>query len=402
MTMIKQIFDLQNRWREKPEFFLNFKPRTILDTLIAQLEHDKILGLLGSRQVGKSSLFYLLIQALLREGIPAQRIFYFNLDDLKLHELFENVPDFIHFIGDDDDKKYVLLDEVQRLKNPGLFLKEVYDLHLPIKMIYSGSSQLEIKSKLKEHLVGRARQFEIHRLSFHEYLQFTEPTTKTDALIDMLIYGAYPEVAKAKNQEEKVLCIHDIYQSYVQKDLVEFLQVENVDAFNKLLIFLAHQIGSLLNVDSLSKQLRLPRTQVEKYITMLESTFVITRLYPFHRNYRKEIIKTPKIYFLDTGLRNYVLNSFQEPLLRSDIGALFENFYLLELLKADYYKRRKINFWRTTNQTEIDFILSSGSTLEAVEVKWEKERPPKSFATITQHYPEITTRVVTKQAFLSS
>ncbi len=399
--MIKKIFELQNRWRHTTDFFQDFKKRTILQTLLQNLENNKILGLIGSRQVGKSSLLYLLISHLLQAEILAERIFYFNLDALKLHELFTNLPDFIHFIGGEEaEQKYIFLDEVQRLQTPGLFLKELYDLRLPLKIFYSGSSQLEIKSKLKEHLVGRARQFEIHRLSFEEYLQFNAPIPRTEALIDMLIYGAYPEVAKEVNTEEKQLCLNDIYQSYVQKDLVEFLKVDNIDAFNKLLILLANRIGSLLNVERLSKELRIPRQQVEKYLTMLESTFIIKRIYPFHKKYSKEIIKTPKLYFLDLGLRNYILNNFNAPLLRNDVGSLFENFYLLELLKEDHYGQKKINFWRTTNQTEIDFIVSSGNTVAAIKVKWQKAVPPKSFKTITTYYPEMSTQVVTKDGFI--
>lgn len=399
--MIKQIFELQNRWRTTPKFFQQFKPRAILPTIVQNLENQKILGLIGSRQVGKSSLLYLLIDHLLHASVPTERIFYFNLDDLKLHELFANLPDFIHFIGGTDiPRTYVFLDEVQRLPTPGLFLKEVYDLQLPLKIIYSGSSQLEVKSKLKEYLVGRARQFEIHRLAFTEYLEFTAPMTRTQALTDMLLYGGYPGVAKESHAEEKMLCLNDVYQSYVQKDLVEFLKIEQLDAFNKLLILLANQIGALLNLDSLANQLRITRQLVEKYLLMLESTFIITRIYPFHGNYSKEIIKTPKIYFLDTGLRNYILNNFNPLLARNDVGALFENFYLLELLKTDHYGQKKISFWRTTNQTEIDFVISSGNVAEAVEVKWDKVTPPKSFQTLAKYYPKIIPRVVTKQAFL--
>lgn len=177
--------------------------REILKSIFDNLENKKILGLIGSRQVGKSSIIYLIIQYLIKNKIDVNSIFYFNLDDLKLHELFNNIPDFIHFLGEESQKKYAFIDEVQRLENPGLFLKEIYDLNLNIKIIYSGSSQLEVKSKLKEHLVGRARQFEIHRLAFKEYLHFAHPITRKQALEDMLIYGSYPAVAMEMNKRRK-------------------------------------------------------------------------------------------------------------------------------------------------------------------------------------------------------
>jgi len=218
-------------------------------------------------------------------------------------------------------------------------------------------------------------------------------------LEESLIFGSYPAVALERGSTAKKLSIKDIYQSYVEKDLVDFLKIKNVDAFNRLLILLANQIGDLLNVDNLSKSLRISRHETEKYLSILESTFIIKRIYPFHRNYKKEITKTPKIYFMDLGLRNFVINNFNELALRNDHGALFENFYLLELLKSDYYSLNKINFWRTTNQTEIDFIVTEEDSMKAFEVKWDKATRPKSFQTFNAYYPGVDTSVITKREF---
>ncbi|MFQ5708435.1 MAG: ATP-binding protein [bacterium] len=375
-----------------------------MPTLLENLTSDKILVLVGSRQVGKSSLIYLIIESLICEQhVNPNDIFYFNLDDLKLHELFESIPDFIHFVGGGRSRKYLFIDEVQRLSNPGLFLKELYDLHLDLKIICSGSSQLEVKSKLKENLVGRARQFEIQRLSFEEYLEFAHPTTRRQALEEMLIYGSYPAVAAVTQRMEKQLTVKDIYQSYVEKDLVDFLKVDNIQAFNRLLGLLANQIGSLLNIENLCKTARAGRGQIEHYLTILENTFIIRRIYPFFENYKKEITKTPKVYFMDLGLRNFALNNFSSPLdSRTDVGKLFENFYLLELIHQDILGLQKINFWRTTNQTEIDFIVTRGGRREAIEVKWGKPTPPKSFKSIKKHYPDMQTTVVSTAKFVKS
>ncbi len=400
--MIKEIFELQNPWRITGVVPFDLKNRAIFEVIVQNLDNKKILGLIGSRQVGKSSLLYLIIAHLMNKGIDVHDIYYFNLDDLKLHELFKNIPDFIHFLQTGKTRKYVFIDEVQRLANPGLFLKEIYDLNLNIKIVYSGSSQLEIKSKLKEYLVGRARQFEIQRLSFSEFEDFNRPITRNQALAEMLIYGSYPEVSLERNATEKKLTIKDIYQSYIEKDLVDFLKIGNIDSFNKLLVLLANQIGGLLNIESLTKALKIPRIEVQKYISILENTFVVKRIYPFHKNYKKEITKTPKIYFMDLGLRNYVINNFNELPLRNDQGYLFENFCLLEFLANDYYSLNRINYWRTTNQTEIDFFVTKGNSINAFEVKWEKTAVPKSFKTIRKYYPEIETSVVSKDRFLQS
>lgn len=397
--MIKDIFELQNPWRNNSDYVFNQKDRAILPVLLDQLDNNKIIGLIGSRQVGKSSLIFLIIRALIQKYSGSGNIYYFNLDDLKLQELFINIPEFIQFIGRDSEKKYIFIDEIQRLDNPGLFLKEVYDLGLNWKIFYSGSSQLEIRSKMKEHLVGRARQFVINRLSFEEYLQFNTPITRVQALEEILIYGAYPGIAIERDKMEKKLSIKDIFQSYIEKDITEFLKVENAQAFNRLLILLANQSGNLLNIDNLSKNLRISRKETEKYINILEQTFIIKRIYPFFKNYKKEITKTPKIFFLDSGLRNYILNSFNALELRNDHGSMFEGFFLHELLTDDHFSQNRINFWRTTNQTEIDFIHSTETETTAIEVKWDKETEPKSFQTIKKYYPEMNTRVVTRKNF---
>ncbi|MDY6904526.1 MAG: ATP-binding protein [Thermodesulfobacteriota bacterium] len=398
--MINEIFDLQNPWRKHPDHVFPLKERKILPVLIGNLEKNRILGLIGSRQVGKSSILYLLIQHLIRNGTDAGSIFYFDLDDMKLRELFENLPDFIQFIGKPPHRIYAFIDEIQRLENPGLFLKELYDLGLNIKIIYSGSSQLEIKSKLKEHLVGRERQFVIHRLSFDEYLQFASPITKSRALAEMMLYGSYPAIALERDSLEKKLSIKDIFQSYVGKDITDFLNIGNTAAFNRLTGLLAHQCGQLLNIERLSTSLKLSRKETERYIDILEQTFIIKRIYPFFKNYKKEITKTPKVFFLDLGLRNFAIDNFRKMDMRDDTGHLFENFCLIEWLANDIHSRHKINFWRTTNQTEIDFIVATEQGVTAIEIKQEKTNEPKSFKTIRAYYPEMKTRVVTQKDFL--
>jgi predicted AAA+ superfamily ATPase len=397
--MMREVFLLQNPWREKRSYKFELNQREILNTLLENLSNELIIGLLGSRQVGKSSLLYLLIESLINSGTSTKQIFYFNLDDIHLKDLFSSVPKFLEFLGRDEELKYVFIDEVQRLDSPGLFLKEVYDLKRNIKLVYSGSSQMEIKSKTKEHLVGRSRVFNINRLSFNEYIDFAGPITRDEALTNILIYGSYPAVALQVRPLDKMLRIKDIYQSYVQKDLVDFIQSRDVDMYNKFLVRLAMQSGDLFNLHSVCNSLGISRSKAEDYLSVLEHTFICKRIFPFHRNYNKEIVKTPKLYFLDLGIRNYILKSFNSLDLRSDLGSLFENFFFTELLSQDFYSLKKINFWRTTNKTEIDFIIQDENSIKAIEVKWNKKNRPKSFKTIEELYPEFQTEVVTRDNF---
>lgn len=398
--MINEIFSLQNPWREQANYSFDLKQREIYRTLWENMDNELIIGLVGSRQVGKSSLLYLIIENLIRSGTSPEHIFYFNLDDLQLHNLFSSLPDFIHFLGSDVSRKYIFIDEIQRLDSPGLFLKEIFDLKRDIKIVYSGSSQLEVRAKTKEYLVGRSRLFAISRLSFHEYLDFAAPTTKQESLNNILLFGAYPAVAKESRQIDKKLRIKDIFQAYVQKDLVDFINLKDIASFNKFLIRVAMQSGDLLNINSISNSMGISRSKIEDYLNILEDTFICKRIYPFHKNYNKEICKTPKLFFLDLGLRNFILNSFNDLSLRTDTGSLFENFYLTEILAKDHYSMEKVNFWRTTNKTDIDFIIQNEGRLNAVEVKWSDSKRPKSFNTIESLYPEMKTHIITSDYFL--
>ncbi|MBL7138971.1 MAG: ATP-binding protein [Bacteroidales bacterium] len=398
--MINEIFSLQNPWREQANYSFDLKQREIYRTLWENMDNELIIGLVGSRQVGKSSLLYLIIENLIRSGTSPEHIFYFNLDDLQLHNLFSSLPDFIHFLGSDVSRKYIFIDEIQRLDSPGLFLKEIFDLKRDIKIVYSGSSQLEVRAKTKEYLVGRSRLFAISRLSFHEYLDFAAPTTKQESLNNILLFGAYPAVAKESRQIDKKLRIKDIFQAYVQKDLVDFINLKDIASFNKFLIRVAMQSGDLLNINSISNSMGISRSKIEDYLNILEDTFICKRIYPFHKNYNKEICKTPKLFFLDLGLRNFILNSFNDLSLRTDTGSLFENFYLTEILAKDHYSMEKVNFWRTTNKTDIDFIIQNEGRLNAVEVKWSDSKRPKSFYTIESLYPEMKTHIITSDYFL--
>lgn len=394
--MLEIILKKQNPWWQQKDFKFDVFTRNIFPELVNNLTNDKILALVGSRQVGKTSLLYLLIEHLLKT-VKSTNIFYFNLDDFEVRSLFASANEFLQYIQASDTTKYVFIDEVQRLDNPGLFLKSIHDLKLNLKIIVSGSSQLELRAKLKEFLVGRLRQLEIPRLTFSEMIKLSPNIPQKSILESVMMYGSYPEIAKQDNVEEKKLLLNDIHKTYLQKDVADFAKIENIDAFNKLLILLAAQIGSLLNIHHLAKTLRISSQKIVNYLDILEGTFIIKRLYPFFRNYKKEISKTPKVYFMDLGLRNLLLSNWQPLQLRNDQGELFENLVFLELYNRDIYKLKRYHFWRTTNQTEIDFIVEDGTTLRAIEAKYLSDRKPKSFATFKKYYPKAIMELINSE-----
>jgi predicted AAA+ superfamily ATPase len=389
----------QNPWWQDEKFDFNVFGRKVLPHLFENLFNQKILALVGSRQVGKTSLVKLLIEKLL-QNTKKENIFYFNLDDISVRQLFDSPDKFLDYLKIADEKKYVFIDEVQRLKNPGLFLKAIHDLNLNLKIVVSGSSQLELKAKLKEFLVGRLRQFEISRLTFAEFQNIKTNWPASRAFEDFMIYGSYPEVAKTDDKQEKKLLLQDIISTYLKKDISDFAKIDDVSSFNKLLILLASQTSNLLNIHKLSDSLKVSSFVLKKYLDILEGTFIIKLVPPFFNNYQKEVRKTPKIYFLDLGLRNALLKRFDPLELRDDKGALFENFVFLDLYANDFYKQSDLYFWRTTNQTEIDFIKQTGETLEAFEVKYSSNKTPKSFATFQKYYPDASAKVVTPSEYL--
>lgn len=392
----KSVLKRLNPWWETGKIDRKVFPRFILPKLVENLKNPKIIALVGSRQVGKSSLMYLMVDHLLGSVTPVD-ILYFNLDDLAIRELFADTQSFLDFLGDIKARKYVFIDEIQRLPNPGLFLKTVYDLNMNIKIVVSGSSQLELRSKLKEFLVGRMRQFEISRLNFDEIRSLNPNIPNETLLVETLTYGGYPEIALQPDSEEKRHLLGDIYETYLKKDVSDFAKIEDISVFNKLLILLASQIGSLLNIHKLTDTLKISEYKIKQYLDVLEGTFIIKLIPPYYENYQKEIRKTPKVYFMDLGLRNLLLKNWDELQMRNDKGALFENTVFLEMYNHDIFKEKSYYYWRTTNQTEIDFVIREGTSLHAIEAKYSSQSLPKSFHTFKKFYPSALCRVVTAE-----
>lgn len=401
-----ELFYYQNPWHKGKISDFPYIPRDIMPDLVRWLDDREILVLIGPRQAGKSTLLKALIKFLLEERrIEGKDIFYFNLDDTRMIKFLSTPEVFIKFIRSFSSRQaYIFIDEAQRLENPGLFLKCLYDLGLNLKLIISGSSSMELKSKIFETLTGRKIVFHLFPFSFGEFLK-TKPnfsefkifkswddlvfqdkmysTSLSEYLEEYIIYGGYPRVVLEQDLVKKKELLWEIYSSYIEKDIVNFLKIELPDKFNNLVKVLASQIGSLVNICELTNTLGINRLTIEKYISILKGTFVISKILPFYRNIRSEISKMPKIYFNDTGLRNSAIDSFGEIDIRPDNGELLENFIYAQIKEGGFLKN--IRFWRTKTGGEVDFVVEFGKEIICFESKFTSFVKP-SFPRSLRHF----------------
>ncbi len=306
-------------------------------------------------------------------------------------------------------KQTVFIDEFHYYKNITSVFKAVYDLNPQIKIYATGSSSLEIHKHLKESLAGRKFETNLYSFSFSEWLVTKNtgiPDIKTgfkiliheklmEYLKEFLKYGAMPGIIHFSSDIEKREYIESIYTTYITKDIKSFIKEEKIIDFNRLIEMIILLNGQLLNEHSLSQDSKLNIRIVKKYIDILKETFVIFLLPSFFTNKRKELVKTFKIYFYDPGIANMMLKNFSDIDLKPDKGAVIEQFVFLELQKS-LDIRYKLNYWRTADKHEVDFILSKDNKLLPVEVKtnWNKKTIPNGMKRFFKYYPNIKKAVI--------
>jgi predicted AAA+ superfamily ATPase len=269
----------------------------------------------------------------------------------------------------------------------------------------SGSSSLEIQAKISESLAGRKKLFQMRSFSFGEFIttkwndfpavakkltlgdrgsllaslgqiQRLYQTSLEKWFAEHLTYGGYPRVILEANVQRKLAQLKEVFTSYLQKDVKDFFKIENVAGYNNLIKVLSQQIGNLVNISNLSNILGLSQTTVEKYLQVLEGTFMFKRLTPFFQNVRRELSKMPKIYALDLGMRNFAAGNFNDVLLRGDRGEMAENFVFTELERL-IEAPNELHFWRTQTKAEVDFIIALPSGPIPVEVKFTTMKAPE-------------------------
>ena len=290
-------------------------------------------------------------------------------------------------------KLFIFVDEIQYLAEPSSFMKLIADHHRYLKLIVSGSSSFEMKSKFKDSLVGRTVNFEIFPLSFQEMLIFKQipfdpdiPQTaiKNETLrslfLEYSLYGGYPKIVLTPEVDRKEKYLQQIIDTYIRKDIRDMAEIKDISRFNNLLEVLASQSGNLLNISELSNTCGIARQTVERYLFLLEQTYIIQLVRPYSRNIRAEVTKTPKVFFYDTGLMQVLwLKQLQTEIL----GSVFETSVFAELVKLA--GREAVTHWRTADKKEVDFVLKRPGGPLLIEVKKQFPRSvPAAFRSFWQ------------------
>lgn len=366
--------------------------RAILPEIEKRLFKGKIIIIYGPRRVGKTTL----AKEILRNHDSQDG--YFNCEEPDINRALTNKTstELKKMIG---ERKLVVLDEAQKVKNIGLTLKLLVDNFPEIQVIATGSSSFDLANETAEPLTGRTFEFKLFPFSLNELNQKYSQLEMGRLLETLLRFGTYPEVVQADSGFVGEL-ISDMTRNYLYKDILEFERLKNPDLILKLLQALALQLGSGVAYTELANLLGVDKVTIERYIQILEKAFVIFRLTPLSRNLRKELTKTRKIYFCDLGVRNSLINNFNEMNLRTDVGAIWENFCILERLKLNSAKKLLPNvyFWRTYDRKEIDYLEEEGGKFKVFEFKWKKNKYkfPKEFV---ENYPGSEFKFINRDNF---
>lgn len=363
--------------------------RAITKNISKRLDKGKAIIVVGPRQVGKTTL--------LQNILKAKEHLFLNGDDPVTRTLLTkpNTEQIRTIIG---NYKYVFIDEAQRIEDIGITMKIITDYFKDVQLLVSGSSSFDLSNKINEPLTGRKWEYQLYPISWEEFENHHGYLHAIKHLENRLLYGFYPDVLN--NVGEEVSILQNLVNSYLYKDILSFGSIQKPEVLEKLVQALALQLGSEVNYNELSQIVNVDKNTISKYIDILQKGYVIFKLGSFSRNVRNEIKTNKKIYFYDNGIRNMVIGNFNPLPLRTDKGALWENFLISERIKQIQYKQSlaKVYFWRTKQQQEVDFVEEVQGKIMGYEFKWNKKGKNKLPKTFTQTY-DATSNIIDQQNF---
>jgi predicted AAA+ superfamily ATPase len=358
--------------------------RNLANIISDKLWKNKAIIIMGARQVGKTSLLKMLFA-------DANDVLWLNADEPDVRTLFENATSTIlkKYFG---RHRIIIIDEAQRISDVGVKLKLITDQMMDKQLIATGSSSFDLANKINEPLTGRKWEYKMFPLSFGEMVNHHGLLEEKRLVPHRMIYGYYPDIVTNAGNEKDIL--QQLADSYLYRDVLMYGGIKKPDIISKLLQALAFQVGSEVSLRELGEICDIDYKTVEKYIALLEQSYVIFRLASFSRNLRNELKNKRKIYFYDNGIRNALINNFNPINLRQDTGALWENFVICERLKYINYNQQWKNrwFWRTVEKQEIDYVEEADGQIEAFEFKWN----PKKNGSIPQIFKKTYANTVFK------
>ena len=361
--------------------------RLIFNTIKQKFFRGKAVIIVGPRQVGKTTLLRMLAADMDR------KVLVWNCDEPDVRRRLAE-PTSTMLGAETSGYDIVFIDEAQRVQNIGITLKLLIDNFPEKQVVATGSSAIELSNSINEPLTGRKYEYVLFPFSVEELINENGAQEERRLLERRLIYGSYPEVVNLPGEERETLT--NLVSSYLYKDIFSFQDVRKPEVIEQLLQALALQVGSEVSFNELGRLLGLNSITVQRYIDLLEKSYVLFHLRSFSRNVRSELKKSRKIYFYDNGVRNALLGDYKPLALRTDTSALWENYIICERMKHNAYTafHGKSYFWRTQQQQEVDYIEDYDGVLHAYEFKWSVTKQPRLTDTFAKNYPNHTFLVV--------
>jgi predicted AAA+ superfamily ATPase len=371
---------------------MNIK-RELEHIVYSRLYKKKAIVIVGPRQVGKTTLLNQIAQT------SEKKVLFLNCDEPDVRKKLD-MPSSTQLKALIGKSELILIDEAQRVRNIGITLKLLIDNFQEKQIIVTGSSAFELSNSISESLTGRKFEYKMFPFSIKELVNANGLSDEGRLLEHRMIYGMYPDVVNNQGNEREILT--NIVSSYLYKDIFEFQDIRKPEIIEKLLQALALQVGNEVSFNELSQMLGVDTATVQRYIDLLEKSYILFHLRSFSRNIRNELKKSRKIYFYDNGVRNALISNYNPLSIRTDVGALWENYLISEKVKQNNYSFNYANiyFWRTTQQQEIDYIEERDGKLSCYEFKWNPNKKASLSTTFSTNYPDSSFSLINSNNYM--